>query len=109
MTGLAKNRKVAKKIEKKVAILMDKLSRIGKVAEFREWPILDFSRDKLSRKRAKFAKLAKVYLAKVNPVKVVNPLKTEWSFQESRNPKSKDNIFYLKKKIKFQLGIWEIR
>ena len=54
---------------------MDKLSRIGKVAEFceinfRELPILDFSRDKLSRKKAKFAKLAKVYLAKVNPVKV---------------------------------------
>ena len=75
MTGLAKNRKVAKKLEKKVAILMDKLSRIGKVAEFREInfrerPNLDFSRDKLSRKRAKFAKLAKVYLAKVNPVKV---------------------------------------
>ena len=62
---LAKNRKVEKKLEKKVAILMDKLSRIGKAAEFREWPILDFSRDKLSRKRAKFAKLAKV-----NPVKV---------------------------------------
>ena len=36
MTGLAKNRKVAKKLEKKVAILMDKLSRIGKIAEFRE-------------------------------------------------------------------------
>ena len=48
---------------------MDKLSRIGKVAEFREinfreWAILDFSQDKLSRKRAK------VYLAKVNPIKV---------------------------------------
>ena len=58
---------------------MDKLSRIGKVAEFheinfREWPILDFSRDKLSRKRAKFAE--------DNPVKVgifesLNPWKTQ--------------------------------
>ena len=36
MTGLAKNRKVEKKLDKKVAILMDKLSRIGKVAEFHE-------------------------------------------------------------------------
>ena len=56
---------------------MDKLSRIEKVVEFRkmnfrELPILDFLRDKLSRKRAKFAKLAKVYLAKVNPVKVAS-------------------------------------
>ena len=32
---------------------MDKLSRIGKVAEFRELLILDFSRDKLSRKKGK--------------------------------------------------------
>ena len=60
---------------------MNKLSRIGKVAEFREinfreWPILDFSRDKLSRKRAKFAK---VYLAKVNPVKVMPGWTPSWN------------------------------
>ena len=63
------------KKEKKVAILMDKLLRIEKVAEFceinfREWAILDFSQDKLSQKRAKFATLAKANLAKINPVKI---------------------------------------
>ena len=49
---------------------MDKLSRIGQVAEFREvnfrgWAILDFSWEK-GRKRAKFAK---IYLEKVYPIK----------------------------------------
>ena len=37
---------------------------------FREWAILNFSRDKLSRKGVKFAKFAKVSLAKVSPIKV---------------------------------------
>ena len=39
---------------------------------FREWAILNFSRDKLSRKGVKFAKFAKVSLAKVSPNKVVS-------------------------------------
>ena len=33
--------------------------------EFCEWPILNYSRDKFSRKREKF-----IYLAKVNPINV---------------------------------------
>ena len=44
---------------------MDKPSRIWKVIEFCEWAILNYSRDKFSRKREKF-----IYLAKVNPINV---------------------------------------
>ena len=49
---------------------------------FRESVIFNFSRDKLSRKRTKFAKLAKVSLAKVSPINIKKFTKLQKSTNE---------------------------